>query len=77
MVTALMPPEGDTQFDLHMHETMHRLHELRSNFKTDIFVSVCSSNIPKVGRRAQGHGAEDEVDPKQVIKRLRKEGYSW
>ena len=66
-----MPPEGNTQFDLHMHESMHRLHELRSNFKTDIFVSVCCSNIPKAGQ------TDKQVDPKDIVKRIRKKGYNW
>ena len=66
-----MPPEGNTQFDLHMHESMHRLHELRSNFKTDIFVSLCYSNIPKGGQ------TDKQVDPKDIVKRIRKEGYNW
>ena len=70
-VAALMPPEGNTQFDLHMHESMHRLHELRSNFKTDIFVSVCCSNIPKGGQ------TNTQIDPEDIVKRIRKKGYNW
>ena len=67
-----MPPEQNSEFDIHINESMQRLQDLRSNFSTDIFISVCPANIPKTAQQDP-----NGISPLEVISRIKEEGYKW
>lgn len=68
-LSALMPPDNSSDFDMHLERSLVDLKNLRHDLSYEVFMLYCQDNIPNIGEEQQ------KVAPRQMFNDLQASGF--
>ena len=64
---AILPPDNNVDFDLHLERTVRDLQDLRTELLADVVLLYCSKDVPEEGSK--------QISPEKIKADVEKDGY--